>query len=96
MTYSNMTPGPIPDQIVQDNPDWRALHIGPPPGVSDEDCGTVEAFYGLVDGMPCLADFWRPTPEQLAILNAGGFLELRQYTGRMVMHSLIVHADRDT
>lgn len=95
MTYSNMEPVAIPDQIVIDNPTFKALHIGPPKGMTDEECGTVEAFVGFVDGLPCIADYWRPTPEQLEILNAGGFLELRQYSPQMIMHSLTVYADRD-
>lgn len=92
MTTSPMDPIGIPPEAVLLNPGYKAVHIGPPPGISDADCGTPEVLVGETpEGYPVLADYWRPTPEQLAVLNAGGFLELRQYSQRMVMHSLTVY-----
>lgn len=95
----NMTPIPIPDAAAQARPTFRALHIGPPRGVSDEDCGTVESLTGRSpEGYPMLCDYWRPTPEQLDALRNGGFIELIQYAPQMVMHSMTVwpadHTDR--
>lgn len=92
---SPMTPVPIPPEAAASRPDMRAMNIGPPVGVSDEDCGTVNALVGYIEGMPAYAGYWRPTPEQLALLNDGGFIELIQYFPRMVMHSMTVWAAAD-
>ena len=89
MTMS-MTPIPIPPEAAATRPHLKALSIGPPPGVSDQDCGTVESLVGMQDGYPVYADYWRPTPEQLEALAVGGFIELIQYAPRMVMHSMTV------
>lgn len=86
-----MTPIPIPPEAAASRPTFKALRIGPPPGVSDTDCGTVEALTGYSDeGYPMLAGYWRPTPTQLEALANGGFIELVQYAPRMVMHSMTV------
>lgn len=92
MTHINspLDPAPIPPEAVRARPTLNARHVGPPRGVSDDDCGTVEALVGHLNGYPAWCDYWRPTPEQLATLNAGGFIELVQYSPRMVMHSLSV------
>lgn len=90
MTEMSMTPIPIPPEAAASRPHLRALRIGPPPGVSDDDCGTVESLTGVQDGYQVFADYWRPTPEQLEALAAGGFIELIQYAPRMVMHSMTV------
>lgn len=90
MTDQPMTPIPIPPEAAAARPDFRALAIGPPPGVSDDECGTVGALVGVLSGYPAFADYWRPTADQLEILQRGGFLELIQYAPRMIMHSLTV------
>lgn len=91
MTDMSMTPIPIPPEAAASRPTLHAVRIGPPPGVSDAECGTVEALAGgSPEGYPMFADYWRPTPEQLAALNAGGFIELVQYSPRMIMHSMTV------
>lgn len=90
MTDLSMTPIPIPPEAAASRPTLRALRIGPPPGVSDNDCGTVESLVGVQDGLPMYADYWRPTPDQLDALNRGGFIELIQYAPQMVMHSMTV------
>lgn len=90
MTDMSMTPIPIPPEAAATRPHLRALRVGPPRGVSDTDCGTVEALTGHQDGYPVYADYWRPTPDQLQALAAGGFIELIQYAPRMVMHSMTV------
>jgi hypothetical protein len=43
-------------------------------------------------GFVGFSDYFRPTREQLAVLNAGGFIELCQFGPAMVMHSLNVWA----
>ena len=89
MTLS-MTPIPIPPEAAATRPQLKALRIGPPPGVSADDCGTVESLAGVQDGYPMYAGYWRPTPVQLEALAGGGFIELIQYAPRMVMHSMTV------
>jgi hypothetical protein len=92
MTTSPMDPIGIPPEAVRLNPTAKAVHIGPPPGISDAECGTPEVLVGLTEeGYTTLSDFWRPTPAQLATLRDGGFIELRQYSSQMVMHSLTVY-----
>lgn len=85
-----MTPIPIPPEAAASRPHLRAISMGPPPGVSHEECGTVESLAGVQGGYPVYADYWRPDDDQLAALNAGGFIELIQYVPRMVMHSMTV------
>jgi hypothetical protein len=87
---SNMNPVGIPPQAVRNNPGFKAIHVGPPRGMSDDEVGTVEALVGVAHGLPVWADYWQPTPEQLAMLNAGGHIELRQYSNQMVMHSMTI------
>ncbi len=86
-----MTPTPIPPEAAAARPDLKALRIGPPPGISDADCCTVEALVGSSpEGYAMVAGYWRPTPEQLEALTNGGFIELIHYAPRMVMHSMTV------
>ncbi len=85
-----MTPIPVPAQVRVARPQLCVRPIGPPRGMSDEEVGTVEALVGSMDGMPVYADYWRPTKAQLDMLNAGGFIELIQYTPQMNMHSMTV------
>jgi len=88
---SSMIPIGIPPSAVRNNPTARAVHVGPPPGISDDDCGTPEVLVGdSEEGYPFFADYWRPTSGQLQTLIDGGYLELRQYVPRMIMHSLTV------
>jgi hypothetical protein len=95
--YSGMEPIPVPTHMRDVlYADFHVQHFGPPQGFSDEEVGTPECLVGHVwprDGvvLPVIADFWKPTPEQLEMLNAGGVLELRFYTNTLVMHSLTVH-----
>jgi hypothetical protein len=91
MTDMSMTPIPIPPEAAAARATLKALRIGPPPGVSDAECGTVESLVGQSEeGYPMYANYWRPTPEQLDALAAGGFIELIQYAPRMAMHSMTV------
>lgn len=87
---SNMNPVGIPPQAVRNNPNLKAIHVGPPKGMTEEECGTVESLAGVAHDLPVWADYWQPTPGQLAMLNAGGFIELRQYSNWMVMHSMTI------
>lgn len=87
---SPMTPTAVPAVVREHRPDLTTINVGPPPGVSDEDCGTVESLVGQVGGYAAYTSHWKPTVEQLELLNAGGSIELVQYVPRMVMHSMSV------
>lgn len=47
------------------------MELLPPPGVSEEECQTLYATSGSVDGRRVVWSFWKPTPEELAALNEG-------------------------
>lgn len=87
---SNMTPIPVPNNAERARPWAHKRNIGPPRGLTDDECGTVEALVGEETYGTVFRDYWRPTPEQLEALNRGGFIELAQYTPQMMMHSLTV------
>lgn len=81
-----MEPIPIPPEALAGRPDCREVKMGPPSGVSDDDCGTAAMLvsstrHDLIPGFPCrrLAAYFRPSPEELATLQAGGFIEVCQY-----------------
>lgn len=52
--------------------------LGPPPGMSDEECYTVSAYCGKDDaGYNCTITAWLPNKEDLEALNAGRPLLLK-------------------
>lgn len=67
-------------------------HFGPPPGVSDAECGTLpvkrwnDPSYG-----PVLTSWWRPNEADLAALNAGGSIAIHLYTPVQPMMSTQVY-----
>ncbi|MCU1677691.1 MAG: hypothetical protein JWM93_2449 [Frankiales bacterium] len=77
-----MIPIPVPDEAKAGRPYCRLVNMGRPAGVPEEECGSAEM---LIGGRP-LTNFagreqfayFRPTAEDLAALNAGGFLEMCQ------------------
>ncbi|MBT2326103.1 hypothetical protein J7E62_27620 [Variovorax paradoxus] len=52
--------------------------LGAPAGwdQSELPCGALAITDTVVDGMPHVVSFWRPTAEELATLNAGGTVAL--------------------
>jgi len=96
--HSNMTPTPVPKIAKQARPWARVFPVGPPIGISDNACGTVEAMHDVenVDGVQCpvYRDYWKPSEEQLKMLNEGGFIELAQYAPQMIMHAMTVWEDK--
>lgn len=51
--------------------------FGPPPDLAESQCRTIHGFIGevangSVDGAKFIVTAWKPTPEELAELNAGG------------------------
>lgn len=81
---------PVPAIAIEHRTDMVVREIGRPPGVAEEDCTSVQALVGSVNGMPAYVDYFQPNQEQLARLNAGGFFELVQLSPAMVMHSVSV------
>lgn len=79
-----MNPTPIPaNALASAFPTHQAVRMGPPAGVSDDDCGTVEMLIGQNPSMPGFAGhdqiaYFKPTEDELAILNAGGYLVMNQ------------------
>lgn len=63
--------------------------IGPPPGVSDQDCGTlhVKRWVDPHFGARVITSYWRPSAAELAALNAGGSIAINLYTAVQPMMS---------
>lgn len=79
-----MNPIPIPDAAKSARPDCRAVSMGPPRGVSDDDCGTVEMLISTVATIPGFGGrahyaYYRPTDAEIDLLLNGGFIEVAQY-----------------
>jgi hypothetical protein len=91
---ARMIPIPVPDEAKAERLDCRLVAMGPPRGVSDDDCGTVEMLIGgqPLPGFTGRAQYayYRPTPEELEQLLAGGFLELCQIGNVVQPFSLAV------
>jgi hypothetical protein len=52
------------------------MRFRPLPGLAESQCRTIHAFVGKVvggsvDGADVVVTAWRPSPEELAVLNAG-------------------------
>lgn len=80
-----MNPVPVPPEARIDRPDCSHARMGPPPGVSDDDCGTVEMLLEPVTtlhpgGIPRgQYAYFQPSAEELEQLQAGGYIEVAQY-----------------
>lgn len=78
-----MNPISIPDEAKRGRFWCKPVSMGPPPGVNDDDCGTVEMLIADHADHPGIGRgqyaYFRPTPAELEILNAGGFIEFAQY-----------------
>lgn len=80
-----MNPIKVPDAAKTNRPDCTLVRMGPPRGVSDDDCGTVEMLISAgtdrIPGMDGRAQYayYRPTDAELDQLRAGGFIEIAQY-----------------
>lgn len=56
--------------------------LGPPPGVSAEQCGTLPVKRWRMPGYgPVDTSFWRPNAAELAALNAGGSIAVNLHVG---------------
>lgn len=51
--------------------------LGAPPGTPLDQCNALPITrFQYEDGTPAVASFWKPTPEELALLNAGRAVRL--------------------
>lgn len=78
-----MNPTSVPESAKRHYPNHKVFPMGPPPGVSDDDCGTVEMLLGGGFTLPGFTGrdqraFFKPSATDLAILNAGGYLVMNQ------------------
>lgn len=82
-----MEPIAVPDTAKARHPEALLVAMGPPAGMSDEDCGTAEMLVDPVDllgiGGRGQYAYFKPNAYELAILNDGGVIEFCQY-GRVV------------
>lgn len=87
-----MQPTAVPQVAKNVRPDARCFPVGPPPGISDDDCGTIEAQVDRdhLTGGNCWRVFWKPTPDEIIDLSQGGCVELAFWAPQLVMHSLAV------
>lgn len=80
-----MKPSNVPDLAKQVRPDARVFPVGPPRGVSDDDCGTIEAQVEHGEFGPLWRTYWQPSDHELAQLRDGGRVELSLYASQLVM-----------
>lgn len=77
-----MIPVAVPAEAKAAHPEGAVVDMAPPPGVSHAHCGTAQMLTRCLatEGFtaPTHYAYFRPTAEDLAVLNAGGFLELAQ------------------
>lgn len=71
----------ITEQLQSTYPTFKKIDMGPPAGVAEEDCYTLEVLAdhvkeGAFDGAPMFRSYWKPTEHELAIINSGGYIEL--------------------
>lgn len=81
-----MIPIQIPEPAKTGRPDCDVVSMGPPPGVSGDDCGTVQMLIRRpgateIPGYAGRAQYayYRPTTAELEHLANGGFIEFCQY-----------------
>jgi hypothetical protein len=53
-------------------------------------CGALPITRSVIDGMPCIVSYWRPTAEELALLATGGLVSLCVIGSTMPPVSIIV------
>jgi hypothetical protein len=89
-----MRPVSVPKKAQEDSPHLRVIRIGPPKGINDDQCGTVEALVGphkevgVFDGAPCIKTYWRPSQEELEFIASGGVIELCYFSKTMLVTSM--------
>lgn len=76
---------PVPESAKAGRPECVVVAMGPPRGVSDEDCGTAEMLVSppgeRLPGYPSRVNYayYRPSAAEIEQLRNGGFIEFAQY-----------------
>ena len=80
-----MIPCAIPQAAIDGRSDCHVVSMGPPSGVSGNDVGTAEMLISpremSIPGFPSKRQYayFRPSKEEIEILQRGGFIEFCQY-----------------
>lgn len=92
-----MQPTIVPRHLVKDVTKIRQW--GAPPGVSDEEVGTIEGLAGetLMGGrvVQTIKCYWKPRPAELALLMKGMPIEVEFITQILMPHLLTVVQEDD-
>lgn len=69
-----MLPTEIPEGMERQG--LERVIYGPPQGVPDSECGTLETLQGtylggVFDGSPAIISFWKPSLEEIEMLKEG-------------------------
>jgi len=80
-----MDPTTVPEAAKKARPYCKVVSMGPPRGVSDDDCGTAEMLIAPHEtattpgiGRAQYA-YFRPNEYELQVLSRGGYIEFAQY-----------------
>lgn len=82
-----MNPIPVPDEAKRGHPDCVLTRMGPPTGVANDDCGTLEMLIAPMTragvdlpgyGGRSQYAYFRPSPAELEMLAGGGYIEFNQ------------------
>lgn len=80
-----MNPIPVPEIVKAARPWCRVVDMGRPAGVPEAECGSAEMLIQASGSRPLTGfsgrsqyAYFKPTPDELELLNAGGFLEMCQ------------------
>lgn len=74
---------PVPENAKNAHPKHVVVSMGPPPGVSGDDCGTAQMLLGREPAMPGYGGrdqlaYFKPTATDLELLDAGGYIVMNQ------------------
>lgn len=68
-----MLPTSIPEGMERQGSGLVKVVYGPPNGIPDSECGTIETLQGtylggVFDGSPAIVTYWRPSEQELEYL----------------------------
>lgn len=90
-----MQPVPVSDAVAQAHPKLRRITVGAPPGMEDE-VRPIEVLMGPDQWGPVIIERWAPDADELAMLQAGGQIELKLWMPQLVVHSMGVYAAEES
>lgn len=88
-----MRPATISHTLAALYPNAERLSIGPPQGVAEEDCGTIEALIskvegGAFDGARNFRVFWKPSADDIERMLAGHEVEVQFICPMLIPHTV--------